>query len=327
MAHKAAHGKHTHHTMDDSQQSVNPIPQSPASSRVSPHRTMIGITTIITSFLFILIVLNYFSIIPLYRWIPSLPQRNAPADKIVAKAGRENIYQKDLDTLMSFRPDKNNAEGKKFFLANLINDSLILQGAKDDLLTDMSLDNTIFNSPNKDLMKRAKVVQQVKTDLAQKTDRIEGQIISIWFIDNQTDQPGKLGLAKSKELAYVKISKIYNQVKNGTLTMEQAAQQIRSDKSLLQIDGSYETNAFFTFTATEGQSITFDKEFDKVLWSLKEGQISDLLVAKVYDELTQRYYERLYHFAKITKKVQNGKIKDFESWLKAKKETYAVAYY
>jgi hypothetical protein len=238
-----------------------------------------------------------------------------PPDKIIARVGEENIYQKDLDAELDHYPTKDDA-AKKLLLNKIIEDSKLLQEAKKENL--LPIDNTIYNSPEKDYMGRIGAISKIKIELAKKNIGLKGSIISIWFLN---DHVGPLGYEKAKALALKKITYLHTQVKSGNSTMEQVAENIRNDTSLAQLDANYKNNAIFSFNVTPDKTITWEKEFDKMLWELNAGEISDIFTAVSPDfDNNNKVVPAYYMFGTVTDKLK-------ETVTPASETNYEVTYF
>lgn len=278
----------------------------------------------------IIFVLNYLNVISLqeifYPGSSSTEQiivngNDNLLTKIIAKVGVENIYQKDLDIELSYAPPQKNIDRSKELLKKIINDSVILQGAADDKF--IVLDETFFNSVNKDYAKRIAKVREAENVVKAQVGSIKGTVITIWFYNNE--HIGPLGYDKSKELAYQKISKLHSDVKNGKVIIQQAAEAIRDDDSLSQLDAAYKTNASFYFNLKSGEGATFDDNFNSVIWKLGKGELSDIY-ALVDNDTKLGKVEVLYTFALVSDKMSQGKFSSFDNWLEEKGKYYAVSY-
>jgi hypothetical protein len=264
--------------------------------------------------------------------------READPYKVIMKVGDEMIYQNDLDQEMALLPTKDD-ETIQFIKEKLIRDSILLQEAKKLQLEValaatqaaslsapriIDLEPTIFGAIEKDLTKRATVVQQIEQQLPQKTlSTIEGKRAVIWF-NNVT--PGPVGYEKGKELAFQKISQLHSSVKAKRMTMEQAIQAIRSDNSLAQVDPVYQTNAGGPFQATKDESITFLPEFDTILWNTPIGGVTDIYTGSVRNSRTGQTVESLFIFGTITNKTES-QYSSFEDWVEQKKKEYEITVY
>ncbi len=260
-----------------------------------------------------------------YPSIPSSISDSKDAKKIIAKVGEEIIYQKDLDTEISFYPIKSE-QTKKDLLKKIIEDSKYLQIAKEEKLPNIGIiDDNIFNSPDKDYFKRVDSVQKIKKELSQATN-LKGVIISIWFLN---DRVGPLGYEKAKEIAFSKISSLHQRVKLGELTMRQAAELIKNDASLSQIDPTYKLNAFLEFNVPKGKKITWEEQFDNNLWYMKVGEISEIYTGKSYDFAKSKTekFEAYYLFGQAEEENLSSSGYNSDSMFKEKEKNYEVVYY
>jgi len=225
---------------------------------------------------------------------------------IVATVGEERIFQKDVDSELLFYPPQYNPDVRKSLIEKISSDSNLLQKAAGEGV--ISLDETVYNSPDKDYQKRLSLVKEVKGIFDSRLSRLSGTIVSIWFYNEKI---GPLGYQKSKEMAYGKIDALQRNVKKGTITMEEAIDIIKQDSELEQIDTSYESNASFRFDVREGEKISLDPGFDSNIWKLPEGEISDVYLVKDTPNVNSPPIDAVFMFAKIEdKKLAENSIKE-----------------
>ena len=230
----------------------------------------------------------------------STPDKEDPS-AIVATVGEEKIFQKDVDSELMFYPPQYNPDVRKSLIEKISSDSNLLQKAAGEGV--ISLDETVYNSVDKDYQKRLSLVKEVKGIFDSRLNSLSGTIVSIWFYNEKI---GPLGYEKSKEMAYVKIDALQRNVKNGNLTMEEAIDIIKNDRELEQIDRSYKSNASFRFDVREGEKISLDPQFDSLLWTHNEGDISEVYLAKDMPSAGSPAIDAVFMFAKIEKKkIQN----------------------
>lgn len=235
--------------------------------------------------------------------------------KIAAKVGSENIYKQNLDSYKSVYPQSDNEA-----LEQLINDSLILQKAASQKL--VSLDSTFYNFQIIDIKKRTSVVDKVKEEIEKKADTISGEVVSVWFLN---DRVGPLGYEASKKKALAKIQTVYNQVKTKKLTLRQAAALISSDKSLAQIDSSYKSNAYFTFTVNYDKSPTHSAQMNEALKKLPVGGLTEIFTIKSNDLADKnQMVDAYYSFGSVTSKTGNGQIVSNRDWFENAKKEFKV---
>ena len=247
-------------------------------------------------------------------------------DQIALKVGEEYIYRTTFDEMLIKLPpsamvSEDTPENKKMRLSEkIIKNSITLQQAKKEGL--MQLDSSFYNSKSIDYAKRVGVVNTVIKDLNDSSYDIEGSIIAIWFANVKV---GKLGLVEGKKLAYETIKPLYDSIKAGEMTMEEAAEIIKANEKLFNIDPVYQGNAHHIFKQRKGERITFSLDFDNEIRSLDVGKMTGLNLIKdsVDDE---GYIEAVYMFAKVDKK-KDTKYVDYNDWFEQNKNNYEVTRY
>lgn len=234
--------------------------------------------------------------------------------KLIAKVGEENIYQRDLDIeLLAYPKIKPLDQLKQFLLQKVASDSAILQGGKADGL--ITLDQTTFNSVNKDYAKRVKLIQDIKQKVAAQTNQISGTIISIWFFN---DRVGSLGYDKAKSVAFDKISKLQSDVASGKITIDQAASQIQNDSSLAQLDTNYKGNAKYDFSLANLSLL------DPNMKGLAANQASNVFIGKSSQPKTHQLIDAFYSFGVIKNIDLSKKITSFSDWFSNQKQKFSL---
>lgn len=243
-------------------------------------------------------------------------------EKIILKVGQEFLYQKDFELEWSYYPF-HDEKAKKLLLEKMIQDSKILQIAqKEGILT---LDESIYNSPSKDYLKRVKKIQEIKKWLAKNTQSIRGTIVSIWFLN---DRVGPLGYKKAREIAWEKINKLHQEVTEKKITIDEAAKRIREDKELALLDPNYQTNASFDFDTAKNPKITWEENFNETIKKLKPGETTAVFTGKSFDfENNGEKVEAYFLFGQVKEKEENTPIANLEEWLAEKSKEYETIYY
>jgi len=245
--------------------------------------------------------------------------------RIVATVGEENIYQKDLDAAMGFFPsaNKDNPEQlKPIVLKELIVDSILLQANKNNLP-----DISIINSPQKDYSQRRdladKYRQELNKELESQSGSKEGYIISIWVMNMKIPA---MGYDKAKEIVKAKINSIYDEVKSGRLTIQQAGENIKNDSSLAEIDKVYQMNAINYFKI----NMTNDEQCSESICSLELfpelRNLGENQMTKLYN-LTRSDKEEFYAFGQVTKSTGVTDKMTYDQWLQNKEKEYDVKIY
>lgn len=242
------------------------------------------------------------------------------AEEPIMTVGQETIYKKDLDNELASSPNGDLLTLQETLIKKLITDSTVLQGAQSDGY--ITLNQAVFNSPNKDYSKRIKLVEEARNKVISQADHLKGTIISIWFYNTQA---GSVGYEEGKRIAYEKISLLQVKVKSGQMTIEEAGQRIKNDNSLVKVDSAYKTNAQHDFEVNFSQPISFDPRLDKILWSTEAGEVSEIITSQDKDR-GGKMIDAVYSFAKIKSKSMNQTLKNFDQWLQTKKKEYAVKY-
>lgn len=227
---------------------------------------------------------------------------SSPDNKPIVKVGSEIIYQKDLNAELSLYPDKSASASQKL-IQKLIEDSKIIQhGAEIGLVQP---DNSVYNSPNKDYPKRTAEVRKIKETIQNNDYTIKGSGVSIWFLN---DRVGPLGIEKARELAFNKIRTLYKAVKEKTMTIEQAAENIKNDSSLSQLDKNYKGNAFFSFSIVPGKRFTYEENFDKTVWQLNAGDLTQIYTASSKDFADNQVKPAYFMFAQVSEKLEKPRV-------------------
>lgn len=250
-------------------------------------------------------------------------------DQPVIKVGEELIYKKDLDyQLATYFPQVNPAKQQEALTKSfdkLINDSIILQEAKKENLIQVPKD--AYNNPNKNLFSRNQAVASAEAKLSEKLiGKISGEAVSIWFNNASWPAP-KIGIEAAKKIAREKIENIYADLKTGKLSFIEAGQKIASDKSLAEIDPSYKGNSYYPFNNySRNQPIVIDPQINKLIWTLKQGEISEIVIANDFNGKDSKPYEAMFKIVKVNKRTGSEFI-DFTSWLAAQRSKYEIKKY
>ena len=255
---------------------------------------------------------------PLPTKAPKAPQ---PIPGALAKIGDETIYNSDLNEELSSYPTSDDPSVRDRLFRKMVDDSITLQGAEKLKLA--SLDATIYNSNSKDYNKRIQAVAAAREAIDNNADGYNGTIVQIWFYNQK---PPKVGYAQGRQIAVQKINELHDQVKKGTMTMDQAGDAIRADSNLYNVDEAFRINASFPFLATKEKPATFDKGFNAILAGMKEGQVSDVYTAKDED-VNGAMIDAVYMFGKIDKIVTKNGYTSYANWLEKQKKVYAVVTY
>jgi hypothetical protein len=255
------------------------------------------------------------------RPLPSSENKQSP-DSVIVTVGKEALYQKDYDFELTYHPEQSNASVRQTILAKMITDSVILQAGQTDGL--IKLDDTVYNSVDKNYLKRIQAVEQVQQNIEQKTEHMRVSVVSIWFYNN--NRIGPLGYEGGKAFAQKKISDLYKNVKDKKMTMDEAGQAILNDSAISQVDVAYRSNALATFEVTAGDQMTFDPEFDKQIRKLKPGELTQVYILKDKEVKTGEMKDAVFIFAKMEKISGSASMSNFDTWLDQKRKLYEILY-
>lgn len=231
----------------------------------------------------------------------------------ILKIGKETLYGNDLNYLfiiykfneyVSAQPIP--AETLNEVVNILMQDSTLLQEAEKNGL--LALSEDFFNNSSKNYALRNKNIALAKNSLSDKlVEKISGEAVSIWF--NNTIVP--ISVEEGKKLAKEKIQPIYDQLKAGEITFDQASQMIIADSEIGEkIDPDYVGNAYMVFEDVEIQPGPFVSEnLNQEARSLGVGQISSIVIGESNDETKT---ELLFMIIKINEREGEASIANTE---------------
>ena len=291
---------------------VSPNPNPPVSPgllykiRNSSKRTRIFVGAVIS-----LLVIAFVSIF--------LLQNRDTSDEIIATVGGTPIPRTYLDIELNYYPATPSVEIKKAITDKVVNDQITLaEGKKEGYIADYPQGKDLSKER---YLERIKLVEEVKEKVNASGNMIKGKLVSVWFYNNA--YIGPKGLAAGKQISYDKIKPLYDQVQNGTMTIEQAGEVIASDSSLAEIDLAYKGNAIVNFTFYKDGTATFWPEFNQMLWNTEPGQLTPLYLGGGILRNGQPS-EELYIFGRIEEKSTSDKFINYDQWLEKKKQSYDV---
>ena len=150
-----------------------------------------------------------------------------------------------------------------------------------------------------------------KVNLARKYFETEGtsyvnfEMITIWFLNDV--RPPQMELEAAKEKARAFISDLRKRLVKGEISMRQAGDIIASSSELEKIDVAYKNNAYVSFSFVKPtQQVLIDPELYKMVWKLKEQEISEVLIGK--NPGFPNWVESYFAVIKVNKKI----IKEFD---------------
>jgi len=211
--------------------------------------------------------------------------------------GEETLYGCDLNVIFVLHDFEHyittEAIGPQDANLNAILDELITQSGllqKSKELGYIQLDETFFDNPDKDQLKRLEQVSFAREkigDLFVKT--VDFEAIVIYFHNQRTPD---IPLEQAQQAAKAKMDILYERLQRGEITMQQAGEEIAADDiigdttgvSLDDLDPIYGENAYIKIVGHQfDQQIFVDPTYDEELKSLGEGQMSTVRLFKDYE--------------------------------------------
>lgn len=201
----------------------------------------------------------------------------------------------DIETYISPQPLPPQSSKLNAALDMLITDSALLQEAGKQ--GDVYLTADFYNNPQKDTVKRYEQLRIIKPLFEGKYEKtVDFEAIAIYF--HNQEEPA-IGTQVAREAAQTKMNALYERLKSGEITMEEAGNEIKADKiigdtsgvSLSQMDPVFRENAYFNVKKHKFFSRIFrDPVYDDELRSLGEGQMSTVRVCKDYQFTTEEMF-------------------------------------
>ena len=132
-------------------------------------------------------------------------------------------------------------------------------------------------------------------------------------------------LEEAKSLANSKIQKVYNLIKNGSITFGKGGQMIKNDGDLATIDKNYKGNAYFEFTDKRlDKNVFVYKDLNDLLRKLSEGEMTEVFQHPDPSIPLCTEEEEFYGIIKVTKRTNPGN-GSYADWLKKEKEKYEIS--
>ncbi|MBP9758962.1 DUF4215 domain-containing protein [Candidatus Dojkabacteria bacterium] len=219
-------------------------------------------------------------------------------DEEILTVGAEKLYGCDLNALFVLydfekyvEPNTISPQDSRLnaVLDGLLTNSALLQEAEKQKL--FELDPSFYNSTSKDTFIRFEMVDKARIafgDLFERT--VDFEVVALYFHNEREARVKPISAAKA--VAQKKMDVLYERLKAGTITMEQAGQEIINDKiegddskvSNESLDELYKENAYMNVEKHKFNSQIFkDPVYDDELRSLGEGQMSTVRLCKDYD--------------------------------------------
>lgn len=248
-------------------------------------------------------------------------------DKVIAKVGDEDIYGRDLAFYLAiYSPTTTTADEPitqtilRETLNRIAKDSRTLQGAAAANL--VQLEDSFFTGSNKNNEARLESAQamigEVNRNLINKTS---GETLSIWF--NTPTVQNSIGVEAAKATAQEKIDHLEEGLKSGVyISFAEAAEAIKNDESLAELDPAYQSNAYSTFkNVTSGEDFLSDAKVAAAFDKLQAGETSEILTFH-----NAAGEEHSFMIIRVSDKKDRG-FASFADWLKVQEENFPLEIY
>ncbi len=258
------------------------------------------------------------------------------ADEIqkIARVGAEYLFYTDLENYAYLTLNEIDELDYDQVVDELINKSIVLQLGETEGW--IELETNVFNNPFKDFDTRNELYLEVSDKFSSELKggtRVE-QVI-VWFYNMV---PGELaeveGIEAAKSMAYTKINEVYEKVKSGEMSMQEAGEHLQQDTSLAVLDEGYVDNVYMEeLLPYEINNITDnrdDTEFGykclvNFLQSAEAGDLSEICLEEdkpcaIYDVV-----EAYYAFYKV--KSKNEGFDTAMDWAEYNKDNFTIEVY
>lgn len=205
-----------------------------------------------------------------------------PNDQKIAVVGKETLYGEDFNYILSnfFRSEAVGAtvsgKLKQKVLSQAVRDSVILQMAQAQKLipTDQPGVSPYFNALGKDMTYRQGLVNQSYDALSDNQKVTSGEFISVWF-HNNTD-PG-VPVEQADAQAKKWIEDLRKKITAGSMTFQQAADEIKANADWAKVDPMYKQNAYSRFVMVDGEPAFVYPAINEAIANLRPGQVSNVV--------------------------------------------------
>jgi len=197
-----------------------------------------------------------------------------------------------------------------------LENALVLKEASNKKLT--KVDTALFQ-PNKDWTSYNKAVEEAKAAIIAQEEQISVAAVFIYFM-NQS--PPEMGVEKSKPLTKTKMEALRGEMVEGRMTIQQAAEAIKADSSLAEIDPIYKQNSYAEFyNRNKSRQVVggISSDDNALVWTLPVGSYSPIIIGyEAGNSSTPN--EAYWVVVQIVEK--KGTKPPYLEWLKGEKEAF-----
>jgi hypothetical protein len=200
--------------------------------------------------------------------------------------------------------------------------SAVLQSAK-QIDPNASVTPDTYNNTAKDLWARERLIQQLTAEYLSQELTYSGSLISVWYHNIRAP---KIPIAQAQQLAKRKIDALHLRLKSKAITMEGAAEQIKSDTDLFEIDTNYRGNAYTkVVNATKTYQPFTYQQLNDAFFALKAGEVSPVIKIPANTAIGQAD-EEFYAVVSVNS-ITNTNNLSLDSWIKEQLNKYPVTIY
>lgn len=234
----------------------------------------------------------------------------------LATVGSEPIYGSDLNFVLYTNYPNNkmtDQQAKDVALKTVATTSAILQAAKAQQIT--VVPEQIFNGA--DYNAKIKLTNQIREIISSKSTKYSASAISIWYYNST---PPKIPESQARQTARTKIAKLLNDLRSSKITMEQAGNQIRNDKSLAQLDSNYKGNAYINFNNWTMDDPPFSfSVMNRTILGMTPKQYSDIIEIEISTNMIEKLFTIVY-----LDNVSLGQFPSVTDWVKSASQQYPL---
>lgn len=168
-------------------------------------------------------------------------------DRVLESIGNIKIFQKDVDSYKQVYYDQTNEE----VLGNMKKDLEIINTGINSGLVGNS-EQSIQNLSPSD---RRKLASNLEKEYREASVKISGNMITVFFFNQKLLN---LSFQEADNLALQIINEIYQKVKSGEITPQQAITSLSTDIRVATIDWNYKNNTGITFKDVVAWDLTSD---------------------------------------------------------------------
>lgn len=245
------------------------------------------------------------------------------------KIGKDTISRSDLDNVARVTLNGKNlssmtASEQAQLVGAVTERSVVLQEANKQGF--VKVDDSLFNSGKNAALYETTYAKAAQS-IIDKSEKISVKGIMIFYYNTF---PPKMGIEQAKQVTRAKMDKYHEDLVSGKITIDQAADLIRKDASLAEIDEIYKDNAYVqVINATKDYSTVvagLKSEDNAKLWEMKTGEFTPVLLGSEGGKIDKATgvllgsEETFWTILQVTDKRGSGP--SYLTWLKNAEKQY-----